>query len=181
MANTSATGGYLTPDGGALPLDEDLEDALQAHVVGISGLPSSMVRPRWQNPVPEMPEVGQNWAAIGIQLTQADDGPVITQGDNSAQYIRHETLTVLLSFYGDSGNSYATLFRDGMAIPQNNDQLAAIRAKVIGVGDVLSVPELVNQQFIRRYDLPFSIRRKVIRTYQIKPLDSPPVINLIGG
>lgn len=181
MANTSATGGYLTPDGGALPLDDDLEDALQAHVVGISGLPSSMVRPRWQNPVPEMPEVGQNWAAIGIQLTQADDGPVISQGATHAQYIRHETLTVLVSFYGSSGNGYATLFRDGMAIPQNNDQLASIQAKVINVGDVLSVPELFNQQFIRRYDLPFSIRRKVIRTYAILPFNNPPTVNVTGG
>lgn len=181
MANTSATGGYLTPGGGALPRDEELEDALQAHVVGITGLPGAMVRPRWQSTVPEMPEPDQNWAAIGVKLSRADAGPALEQQDENTRYIRHETMDVLVTFYGPSGFEYAELFRDGLAIPQNNQPLFAIKAKLIGHGDILNIPELVNQQFIRRYDLPFTIRRKVERTYQIKPFNSPPVVSFTGG
>lgn len=180
MANTSATGGYLTPGGSALLRDEVLEDALQAHVVGITDLPGFMVRPRWQPTVPEMPEPDQNWAAIGVKLTRADDGPVLEQQEEFTRYIRHETMDVLVTFYGPSGFEYASLFRDGLAIPQNNQPLSAIKAKLISTGDILAIPELVNQQFIRRYDLPFTIRRKVERTYQIKPFNSPPVISVTG-
>lgn len=181
MTNTSATGGYLTPAGGALPRDEVLEDALQAHVVGITGLPGFMVRPRWQSTIPEMPELDQNWAAIGVKLSRADASPVLDQQDEDARYVRHITIDVLVTFYGPSGFEYAELFRDGLAIPQNNQPLSVIKAKLISTGDILNIPELVNQQFIRRYDMPYIIRRKVERTYQIKPFNSPPVVNFTGG
>ena len=47
MSNTSATGGYLA--GQLAPLaDDELDDAIQAAVASISGLPGDLVRPRWQ-------------------------------------------------------------------------------------------------------------------------------------
>jgi hypothetical protein len=33
---------------------------------------------------------------------------------------------------------------------------------------VLNLPELINNQWVRRYDLSVQLRRKVIRTYDIK-------------
>src|SRR5574340_383319 len=77
MANTSATGGYLSPDASALPLEGDALDALlQGMVVGITGLPGAMVRPRWQSVVPKQPEPTVDWCAIGITTSDRTDYPV---------------------------------------------------------------------------------------------------------
>ncbi|WP_217284496.1 phage neck terminator protein [Pseudomonas nitroreducens] len=77
MANTSASGGYLTPAGAPTPADEALEDILQPMVVGITGLPGKMVRPRWQPGNPKQPEPNVNWCAIGVMHTKQDANPAI--------------------------------------------------------------------------------------------------------
>ena len=175
--NTSATGGYLLPDGGALT-DETLEDALQLHVVGITGLPGDLVRPRWARVVPKVPEPTVTWAALGIKSVASDASPLINQLENNTEVIRHQLLNVLITFYGPQGSSFATLFRDGLAIPQNNQQLKTINASLIDYGEVLAVPELVNQQWVKRFDIAFRLRHKTRRIYQIKPILVQPDINL---
>jgi hypothetical protein len=38
---------------------------------------------------------------------------------------------------------------------------------VVDAGSIVPAPELVNQQWIRRFDLSMRIRRRIVRTYQV--------------
>jgi len=166
--NTSATGGYILPDGGAVPNDQELEDIFQDFIQGVTGLSGQMVRPRFQEKPPPFPAVGVDWVAFGIRTQRQDDGPYFDQRDDDASSIRHETLELALSFYGNHGQRFAKLFIDGTAIPQNIDQLKPHKIKLIGVGDVLTAPDLLNEQYVHRFDVTATFRRKTERTYAIQ-------------
>lgn len=178
MSNTSAMGGYLLPVGAALPADTALEDALQAHVVGITGLPGALVRPRWQPVVPKMPEPCETWAAIGHSTTAVDDSPVLDQGDGSARYIRHETIEVLVSFYGPQAEQKIKQLRDGLHLRQNNLPLLAIGAKVIWCNAIKSAPEQHNMQWVKRYDMTYALHRRVERVYPVSHINIQPDVEL---
>lgn len=166
--NTSATGGYILPDGGAVPNDQELEDIFQAFIKGVTGLAGSMIRPRFQEKPLPVPAVGVDWVAFGIRTQRPDDGPYFDQHDEDAASIRHEDVEVALSFYGNHGQHFAKLFVDSTAIPQNVNQLKPHKIKLIEVGDVLTAPDLVNEQYVHRFDVTATFRRKTERTYPIK-------------
>lgn len=72
----SSTGGYLTPAPAPAPLqDRTLYEALQAAVVGITGLDGTLVRPRWQAEPSLVPEAATCWIAIGVTDREADVFP----------------------------------------------------------------------------------------------------------
>src|SRR5450830_286484 len=102
MADDSSTGGYLAP-GGATPVDDAALDAvLQGFVAGVTGLPGSLVRPRWQPTVPKQPPLDANWCAIGVTDTDPDAVPTILHngaGNGVDNLYRNEVITVLASFY----------------------------------------------------------------------------------
>ena len=170
MPNTSATGGHLTPTTPAPATDTDLEDILQAVVVGITGLPGRMVRPRWQRVPPRQPEVDEDWCAIGIERTTPDgqtarihDGT----GDGSTTSRQHLTLDVLASFYGPCAEGYAGLLADGLYIAQNREGLLRAGMALIDVAPAVNASDLQNTFWRRRIDLPFRLRRRIDRTYPI--------------
>ena len=183
MANTSATGGLLVPGAESPPLTDDALDALfQVAVSGITGLSGSLVRPRWQPIPPKHPEPSVDWCAIGITDITPDDGPSIQHvGSLVGQvgevgrddYRRHETITLLCTFHGPLAMRYAAKLRDGIGIPQNLEGLKASGIGFIDSGPIRTVPELYNQQWIRRFDLALTFRRKVSRTY--------PILNIISA
>lgn len=170
--NTSATGGYILPDGGAVPNDQELEDIFQGLIRGVTGLAGKMVRPRFQTIPVNMPEVGVDWVAFGIKTQRTDDGPYFDQNDEDAEAIRHEEIELALSFYGDHGQHYARLFIDGTAIPQNIAQLKQHKIKFIGVSQLLTAPDLLNEQYVHRFDVTATFRRQIKRTYPIKTFQS---------
>jgi len=177
MGNTSATGGYLSPAVVSPPLeDEEIDKLLQGMVKGITGLAGDLVRPRWQPNPPKQPEPSVNWCAIGVTVTEPDAGPSIEHdgtGDGQDNLQRHEDIELACTFYGPLGKSYAALLRDGLSIPQNTAVLRAQGMGLIECGAARSVPELVNQQWIKRYDMPVKLRRQVKRSY--------PVLNLLSA
>ncbi|QIE88045.1 hypothetical protein G5B91_17915 [Pseudomonas nitroreducens] len=176
MANTSASGGYLTPAGAPTPADEALEDILQPMVVGITGLPGKMVRPRWQPGNPKQPEPNVNWCAIGVMHTKQDANPAIEHdgtGNGADQYQRHQDVILLATFYGPNAQAYGQLLSDGMYIPQNGEALRALNMAFVEAGDLIAAPDLINQQWVRRYDLRIRLRRKIERTY--------PVLNILSA
>lgn len=172
MANTSSTGGYLSPAASPAPLDGDeLEDLFQRVVTSITELPKALVRPRWQPETPKQPEPHIDWCAIGVMVQDADAGPVLQHdgsGDGSTQYARHEDIEVLASFYGPNSQRYAGLLRDGLAIQQNCEELAAHDVAFVDGGKIRPLPELVNQQWLRRRDILLRFRRKISRIYSIQ-------------
>ncbi|WP_427183531.1 LIC_12616 family protein [Bordetella bronchialis] len=177
MANTSATGGYLIPTTPAPAADLDLDLVFQAYVRGITGLSGAMVRPRWQPTVPQTPGPEVDWCAVGVTpRTRSQDYPAIQHdpaGDGQDLLTRHQELDVLVTFYGPNGMRYGDMLRDGAYLPQNSEVINALGIALVEVLDAFAVPELVNQRWQRRYDVPMKFRRVIRRTY--------PVLNLLSA
>lgn len=179
MANTSATGGYLAPAASPAPApaeDADLEDVLQKMVAGISGLPGKFVRPRWQPDPPKQPEPNVNWCAVGVGDQKTVANPAIDHNGSDEghdQYQMHEEMQVMCTFYGPQAQAYASILRDGIFIPQNSEAVKNLGMAFFGASDIRPVPELVNQQWVRRYDLFIQMRRQVVRVY--------PVLNILSA
>ncbi|WP_151713372.1 phage neck terminator protein [Acinetobacter bereziniae] len=167
----SATGGYIPPSG-SVAYDQELEDIFQPFIAGITALQGKWVRPRWQEEPPPMPTIGTDWCAFAIKSITPDDGPYFEQHDEDMDSIRHESLELLLSFYGKHGQSLGNIFKDGLAIPQNIAQLNQYKIKYVGCSEITTAPDFLNQQYVHRYDLVATFRRKTKRTYAVKTFKS---------
>ncbi len=179
MANDSSTGGYLLPTDALAPLeDAALDDLFQQLVVGITGLPGAMVRPRWQPVVQKQPEPATDWCAIGITACTPTQYPAITHdgtGDGQDQFVEHETLEVMASFYGPNAGALSKQLRHGLYIPQNRETLTPAGVALMSIDRSTAAPALINEQWVRRFDLVMSFRRKVSRTYPVLNLASAPI------
>jgi len=185
----SSTGGFLVPSSTPPATDQDLENIVQELIVGLTGLNSDFVVPRYDPGFDNQPEVTVNWCAVSVMDVRPDPNPAIehiSTGDGSSSLSINERIEVLASFYGPQGQQYAGIARDGLYIPQNNGWLKQYDMGLVTVGTVRSVPELINKQWRRRFDLPFTLRRKVSRTYSVLNLveadltlqtdDTPPIV-----
>lgn len=177
--NNSSTGGYLAPAVATPPAeDEALDNLLQELVAGVSGLTGNLVRPRWQPTVPKQPESTVNWCALGITVQNNDAGPAIQHdpaGDGQDEYQRHQDIELLCTFYGPAAKGYAQRLADGLAIPQNREQLGINDMAFVSAGEIRAAPDFINQQWVRRYDLTVQLRRKITRTYAVLNLLSAQV------
>ena len=171
--------GYVqpTPDSPPYLEDYDLEHFLQQMVFGITGLPTNMVRPRWQELPPKSPERTVDWCAIGIQEETPDDNAAFIHHGYSTQnqlgydeMQRHEELHILASFYGPHCRGNAHLLRDGLSVAQNRDAMMINGMGFVASGSVRQAPELVNMAWRRRYDFDFTIRHVAVRYYPIRNL-----------
>jgi hypothetical protein len=184
----SSTGSYLNPALATPPLEDlDLDAEFQKAVVGITGLAGNLVRPRWQATPPKQPEPSVNWCSIGVTSQVPDAGPLIDHvgiGNGTDELQRHEDIVLESTFYGPLGQRYAALFRDGLGLPQNMEGLSAVLISLTEVGEIVTAPELFNQQWIRRFDITVKFRRQVKRTYTIlNVLYVDPVLSFedVGG
>ncbi|MFS7251252.1 hypothetical protein AB6869_09945 [Rahnella rivi] len=128
----------------------------------------NLVYPRWTDPQIQIPKNGITWCAFGVTTVPEDDNPAYIQSDESAEQWSHESVDILCCFYGPRGMATATQFRDGLFVSQNNTELKRVGMTFKQCSRVLNLPELINNQWIRRYDLSVQLRRKIIRTYDIK-------------
>lgn len=178
MANTSATGGYLVPTS-ALPAEGDaLDDIFTEAIAGITGLDGTLVRPKWQVKPPNRPAVDVDWCGVGVTENASDAGPVIVHDPNgggglgSDEYSRQKDITVLASFYGPNGKSFAQLLEDGLSIPQNLETLQENSIYFVSTSTIRAVPESVNMQYVKRFDLLVYFRRGVARTYAVETIQT---------
>ena len=188
--NTSATGGYLIDVPPPNPEGDALQAGLQAMAAALSGLPGTLVRPRWQAMPPVQPDLLATWASIGTLLTEADEFPVMKHvwdatlpGQTAPGYTilqRHSTLTVLVTFYGPEADEAAKRLRDGLYIPQNYEPLMPLGLKLRTVHDLARAPEVMNQQYVDRIDLRIEFRMLEERVYPIFNLDGADV-NITDG
>lgn len=169
--NNSTSAGWLTPVTDDVTYDETLERQLSDWAKYVSGLPDGMMRPRWVGVQPAQSAVGINWGSFGINLISSDDNPAfVNQTDANNELWRHELLECLVSFYGPNGQRYASRFRDGLTIPQNNAELNTLGLSLQDFGDIMPAPELLNEQWVRRYDITVRLHRKIIRSYGINSI-----------
>ena len=177
MPNNSATGGYISPVAPSSALFDDALDALlQGAVVGITGLAGSLVRPRWQAVVPKQPEPSVDWCAIGVTDFTPMDYPAEIHdgtGNGSDTQQQWEEFSVLASFYGPNGSANASLLRRGLYVAQNREALQAQGIDLVEAGKVITAPDLVNQQWVKRHDITIRLRRVVASTY--------PVLNILSA
>jgi hypothetical protein len=169
MSNTSATGGYLTQGAPAPSEGQALRRFLQSVLVGVTGLPNTLVRQSWEpNPAP-VPSIETNWAAFGIEAQRQEAGdPYHRQReDGSALLIRHEELDVACIFYGPDAQANANLLRDGMYLAQNRESMYAVGMGLVGFSETFHVPELINDRFFDRADITMTLRREVRREYPV--------------
>jgi hypothetical protein len=179
LPNNSSTGGYLAPAAAPAPLEgAALNSFIQAWVVGITGMPGPMVRPRLQSEPPSVPQTGTAWVSIGIADRSADKFPYVRHDPVAGdQLSRHQMLGLLCSFYDNGTNGaaelYAGLMRDGCAIAQNREPLTLAGFALGSVGDTQVVPSLLKETWLYRVDVPLDLRRQIVRAY--------PVLDLVAG
>lgn len=161
---TSATGGTLTT---ALPDGVALRRFLQGVLAAVTGLPPTMVRPRWQPNPPVMPKADIDWAAFGITRRTGDATVFVEARADGATVVRDEQLEILVSVYGPNAEAYAELFRDGMEVAQNREPLLLADIGLVEITPALHVPELLNNQWYNRCDFTWTVNRSTAKDYQI--------------
>jgi hypothetical protein len=172
MPNTSASGGFLAPSLSLAPLqDAALLDFIQAWIVGLTGLLPQNIRPRWQPEPPNIPADTVDWAAFGIKKRIKDTYGAELHVPAALGYNeirRHEELDILVSFYGPNADESCDLFSEGMQVAQNREILTLNNMGLISSGDAIVVPELLKEKWLRRVDLPFSLKRQIVRQYGVQ-------------
>jgi hypothetical protein len=154
---------------------QDLHRFLQQIVVGITGLPGAMVRPRWQPEPPNQPLAGVDWAAIGVKDRSQD-----TFAYNSIQYVdantitltvyRTQTLNIMCKFYGPNSEANAELLSMGFQLGQNREVMALSGFSFVEATEPVNVPEQVNEQWLYGVEVGFSLRRQQLYTYSVLTL-----------
>lgn len=174
--NDSTQHGYLTPTSPQPDYDEQLERELSRWIRGVSGLPDGMALPRWTSTQPVIPVAGSTWCEFGVMKVRHDVQPAeVAVDDSTNARWQQESLDVICCFYGPGGLGVATLFRDGLFLSQNNEELNRVGMSLGGCSDIIPAPEFINKQWQRRYDVTVQLRRKTVREYSIKSLLSTPV------
>lgn len=182
QVNTSSTGGYLRPSPTPAPLEgAELENFFQSVIVGVTGLDSTLVRPRWQPSPPAIPDKGTVWIAFGFHDESADTYVWLGElSDGSATQLQNqEQFAVLCSVYGTGAGSdakkVAKILRDGLQIPQNREPMFQNGMGLVEVTAPVPVPVLVKQDWLYRLDMSIRVRRAVVRQYQILTIESAQV------
>lgn len=173
--NNSSDRGYLTPTASSQQDDIELERSLSRWVRGVSGLDAGRVLLRWLPEQPHIPAAGDNWCSVGVMTMSPDDNPAfVNQTDDSTELWRHELIEVMVSFYGPNSQRYAGIFTDGIGVTQNNAELNQSGLSLVTYSAIIAAPELINNQWIRRYDQHVTLRRKVVREYAIRSIIEAP-------
>jgi len=187
--NTSATGGFLVPTerNGALS-DQQLEDLIQAWIVGLTQLAPDLVRPAWQPDPPPIPEFTVPcWVAFSIMRTVSDWDPVVQHYTGAGQprgdtVFRNQQIEMTATFYGREAGDRALDLRMGAGIRQNSEWLDPV--KLVSVDDQITVSEVIKGRWQRRVDVNVVLRRPVQFTYAVLDVggvygtiysDAPPI------
>jgi len=172
--NTSSTGGYVSQTN---PADTQAQILSKMHdlVVGITGLDKKLVRPRWQNIIPTMPEVGVDWVAFGVDSIKKNEPSITHSPDDTDTLTRHDGVSFVFSFYGNNGLEKAQSFIDGVGIPQNTETMRAQGIGLVECTDITISADLINDQWQRRYDIRMYFNIRIDRTYPIQNILTAPV------
>lgn len=159
------------------PFGLSLIQFIQTVIVGISGLPGPLVRPKWQVAPPKSPDLSVNWIALGIDASVPDANSYVdAYPDSTIVSQRHETLEVGLSIYGPDAQDISGLLRDGFQIQTNLEALRIANMGFVEISPARHIPDLVNERFIDRIVMSVFLRREIQRVYPI-----PTLLSAAGG
>lgn len=176
MSNDSTMAGYLTPIGDSPAYDQALEREISRWIQGVTGLTADKVVPRWTDPPTEAFQNDVTCCAFGItSLAQTLDPANVQISDGQSVQWAWEQMTVICCFYGPLAADIATTFLTGIVIEQNQTELGRCGLSLLNAGTVYHQPELINDHWVRRYDLTVTLSRKTTRTYNVKALKETPL------
>lgn len=141
-------------------------------VSGITGLGRGLTRRNWQPNPPAMPAIDVDWCGFGIQRQKGIYGPYAKQNTDDMNLARQEEIDLLCSFYGPRCIQNAELFRDGLWMWQNRRNMREAKIGLTDSGDVMHVPELINDKWYDRADIVTTFRRELSRVLPQKTLTS---------
>ena len=167
--NNSASGGFLLPQPQPSPFSGlTFEEFLQSVLVGVSGLPGNLVRPKWQENPPANPEISVNWLAFGLTEDDSDTNAYVgIDDDGNNQFMRMEDLPLQCTFYGPQSLEYGQALRDGLQIPQNLEKLQSANMGFVNTSRMTRVPDFVNERWVNRWEMTVFLRRQIMRVYPI--------------
>jgi hypothetical protein len=170
----STTSGFIGPNASPTPLQDDAyDDLLHDLIAGITNIAPDLIRPRWQPEPPPRPDISVDWVAFGITEVDQDWLPSIVHvdtGEGFDAFQRFEVNTVLVTFYGPNSGRNVGLLKDGLFIDQNVAELRKNAVAIVEVGASTTAPELFNQRWQDRTDLPVHLRREIRRDYPVRNL-----------
>ena len=168
MANTSATGGFLTLTSEITR--QDRERIIHDIICALCGLPNELVRPRWQ-PIPaQQPPHDINWCAFGFMEGQTEVNPAFifpTDNNGNTKLIEYETADLLCTFYGKDAYELAGQLRASLLFQQNRDTLYNNGMSIKQIGKRSRSADLVNSKFIQTVELHIYINIELIRQAQV--------------
>jgi len=165
---------YILPSISTVPPNKlTVTQFIQTVFVGISGLPGSMVRPKWQPQPPKQPDLEVSWMALGISNAVPDANSYIgTKVDETVESQRHETLEISCAIYGPYCLEIYELLRDGFQIQQNRIELQNANMGFVQITNGRKIPDLVNERWIERIETSVFLRREIQRIYPIPTIIS---------
>lgn len=169
-----------TPVSGKLTLTQ----FIQTVMVGVSGLPGPLVRPKWQPEAPKQPDILTNWMAIGIDVASPDANAWLgVNSDTTSQMQRHELLDISCSIYGPEALETYRLIRDGFQVPQNREALFHANMGFVEISPGRKIPDLVHERWVNRIETNVFLQREIQRVYSVPTLQSAEGVihTVLGG
>lgn len=168
MTTPYITPGIISPP---IPGNLTLTRFIQTVLVGISGLPGPMVRPKWQIEPPKQPNICVNWMSFGIENANPDaNGYLSTDNNGVTTSQRHEELEISCDLYGPEALEIYGILRDGFQLPQNRFALEQANMGFINILSARRIPDLINERFVNRRVTTINLRREIQRLYPIPTL-----------
>lgn len=170
----SSAAGFLRPLSAPI-YDNPLDDFFHDFLVGLSGIPGDLVRPRWQPEPPNQPDFTINWLAFGFPRITEDAFAYQDQDpDDPTQGLvqRDEILTMLMSFYGPQCGQLGKQVSAGIQLSQNRAYLRVQQISVVEVEDQIKLPALLKERWVPRVDINVRFRRRAGWVFAIRQVES---------
>lgn len=166
---SSQTGGYILPIGQPIiPRNLTFTQFIQTVIVGVSGLPGTSVRPKWQIAPPKQLDITQNWISFGIAAQKPDPHNYVGVNQDGSNFTqRNEVVDVTCSVYGPDAVDLQSLISDNLQLPQNCTALTIANMGLVETTSGIRMPEVVNERWMDRVDFSIVIRRLIQREYPI--------------
>lgn len=163
---------YLAPIRDENLYDKELENFFHNWLQGITRLPAGLIRPAYQPEPPALPKQGTDWLGFFIAVESSDIHATNVVRGNEVEVHLHEVIRLAVSFYGNNARKNAKQLKLGLFIPQNRFELTSNRMGLISSGPIVTLPELVKEQWLYRADMSIAIRRHLLTTYPLEEINS---------